>query len=744
MRNNLEQIENIEKYLLGKMSDEDKNKFEAEIVQDEQLKLQVENQRLVIKAIKRKHLKTDIKKVSGKGGGNLWLKIGGVMVVLAITMFYYMNTTNKSAVVLSDVQQVVTEDYRFNGLKTWVTPSVQRFSINAVDGATIEGKNGTLIIVPSHAFLDKDGQVVEGKVDFELIEALTLDDMILYNLTTTADGRTLETGGMFYTNATENGEALIINPDRPLYVEILTAEPKEGMMAFKGEITEEGNINWKDPIQLMKFLVKVDFEELDFLPDGFEQLVKDEGRDSKLYLKTKAQIDSLYYTLLYNEYESSINDSLVIMQAPFEESNSSIRYLVQQVQDGYYRDEAAEEVVMTEALLSCGIDPLTVKSIRSKEFTNTFIATNEFEERIGELHRMDNGDALVQLYIHNLAKPMWEVDILVAQQLSGKDKILFDAFAAQRLTNLKDAEIYQDRLSAFYKEKKVLSKQAVRKVKRNLAKKDRQQLTQLYSELNELRIKASVEYDGGIYRRINSSIAGNIPAPNAATSNVYATPWYTFGWANIDCYLKYLDNRSKEVDVIVNNTFSDVKAYQWLNIIRTLTPLKMVENKGVAVFPAEGAKGAEGMKDTYTISISRDGDQFAWSSLRYNPYENDSIVVEQTLISLEDLKEKLLAFDQSTSPLIERLKTAEEYLKEEMEKRKREEMLETERLKELEKRNAYIAKSSSNKRKEIARKQQEMAERKRFEQELRAICFPCETPSPSSPSTLSNVEIDTL
>jgi len=737
MRNNLEQIENIEKYLLGKMSDEDKNKFEAEIVQDEQLKVQVENQRLVIKAIKRKHLKTDIKKVSGKGGSNLGLKIGGVMVILVIAIFYYMNTTDQSTVVLSDVQQVVTEDYRFNGLKTWVTPSVQRFSINAAEGATIEGENGTLIIVPSHAFLNKDGHLVKGEVDFELIEALTLEDMILYNLTTTADGNVLETGGMFYTNATASGKALMVNPDRPLYVEIPTTELKEGMMAFKGEITAEGNINWKDPIQLKKYLVKVDFEGLDFLPDGFEQLVKEDGRDSKFYLKTKAQIDSLYYTLLYNEDESGIAVSSVLVQESLEESNADVRYFVQQEQEMYSRDETAVEV-LTEALLSCGIDPLTVKSIRSKEFTNTFIATKEFEERIRELHKMDNGDALVQLYVHNLAKPMWEVDILVAQQLLGKDKILFDAFAAQRLTNLKDAEIYQDRLSAFYKEKKVLSKQAVRKVKRNLAKKDRQQLTQLYGKLNELRVKASVEYDGGIYRRINGSIAGNIPAPNAATSNVYATPWSTFGWANIDCYLKYLDNRSKEVDVLVKNTFSEVKAYQWLNIIRTLTPLTMNENRGVAVFPEEGAKGAEGMRDTYTISISRDGDQFAWSSLRYNPYENDSIVVEQTLISLEDLKEKLLAFDQSTSPLIERLKTAEEYLKEEMEKRKKEEMLETKRLKELEKRNAYIAKSSSGKQQELVRKQQEIAERRQFEQELRSICFSCETSS--SPTTFFKVE----
>jgi hypothetical protein len=739
MRNNLKHIENIEKYLLGKLSDEDKNKFDAEIAKDEQLKQQVENQRLVIKAIKRKHLKIDIKKVSGKGGSNLWLKIGGLIVVLVTAIFYYTNTTDQSNVVLSEVQQVVAEDYQFNGLKTWVTPTVQRFSINAAEGTTIEGENGTLIIVPSNAFLDKDGHIVKGEVDFELVEALTLDDMILYNLTTTADGKVLETGGMFYTNATTNGKALIVNPDRPLYIEIPTIEPKEGMMAFKGEITEEGNINWIDPIPLKKFLVRVDFEDLDFLPDGFEQRVKDEEQGSKFYLKKKGQIDSLYYTLLFNDETDNndvtlISDSFVIEQ--LDEINVNVRYLVQQ--EGYYEEMAVDEAEQIEVRLSCGIDPLTVRSIRSKEFTNTFIATKEFEERIGKLHKMDNGEDLVQLYIHNLAKPMWEVDVLVAQQLFGKDGVLFDAFAAQKLTNLKDAEIYQDRLSSFYKEKKGESKQAVRKMKRSLAKKDRKQLTQLYDELNELRVKASVEYDGGVYRRINGSIAGNIPAPNSATTNVYATTWYTFGWANIDCYLKYLDNRSKEVDVIVNNTFSDVKTYQWLNIIRTLTPLKMDENRGVAVFPAEGAKGAEGMKDTYTISISRDGDQFAWSSLRYNPYEKDSIVVEQTLISLEDLKEKLLAFDQSTSPLVERLKTAEESLKEEMEKRRREERLVAERRKQLEKRNAYIANSSSKKRKELARKQQEIAERKRFEQELRAICFPCE--STSSLNTWSNMK----
>jgi hypothetical protein len=83
---------------------------------------------------------------------------------------------------------------------------IQIFDIDGKQDNVIEGESGAIIIFPKGCFKNSSGEIVEENVKIELSEALTLEDRILSNLTTTSNGNLLETGGMIYFNATSEGE----------------------------------------------------------------------------------------------------------------------------------------------------------------------------------------------------------------------------------------------------------------------------------------------------------------------------------------------------------------------------------------------------------------------------------------------------------------------------------------------------------------------------------------------------------
>lgn len=71
---NQEQFERIEKYLLGKMNNTDRVRFEAEIKRDDNLKQQVEEVRELISTVKEESLKEELEEIHADLGYNKPLK----------------------------------------------------------------------------------------------------------------------------------------------------------------------------------------------------------------------------------------------------------------------------------------------------------------------------------------------------------------------------------------------------------------------------------------------------------------------------------------------------------------------------------------------------------------------------------------------------------------------------------------------------------------------------------------------
>lgn len=668
MRTSLQNIELVEKYLSGELNAQEKFDFDNSLQNDTDLKQQLALQKDIMRTVQRMGMKKEIQKVARLNKLvklSKWLAgglIATAIIIASILLFSKEEkknnapqqektetlenknvdaqttpnsviakaiTTPKNVLPLFIEPTVkgevakVSDCFNFNGLKTWVQPDVQTYNVNPKEGATIEGKEGTLIIIPSNAFINDNNEIVNDNVQFELVEAITLEDMVLYNLGTTSNGKLLESGGMLYVKATCNSQQVKINPARPLYIEVPTNEVKKDMMVFEGKTQEDGKLNWENPKSLKKYLVHVPLNDLDFLPDGFAAKVES-FMPYKGYTKaTKKLVDSLYYNLDSERYLA--RDELKKGQKFGHKSKKdTLKYGNIQVST-----EAQAALNDTKNSTHCGINPSSIQTIKTKEYNNSFVATKEFEDRIAALHKLEKGDEMLGIYIEHLKDELCISDSIVASKLYGNDKLIFEEFASQKCTNVKDAQMYQEQLSAYYIKKRNERIAAQNKLAEILKNK----------KTNELQTIAK-----GAQNKNTVSFANSLAKPTAATGNVYSFQWSKFGWANIDAYLHILSKGVYNVNMKVINGEGTMEVYQWLNSINTLTPLQLSNGNCTSLFPKENTMEAKRMENTYCLAISKKGDSYQWFEKRYNPYQTEQVVIEMKNLSISEIKERLRAF----------------------------------------------------------------------------------------------------
>lgn len=139
----------------------------------------------------------------------------------------------------------------FNKVYSADNLTTQTFSIDASIDNIITGTNGTKIRIPKNSFVDSTGQPISGTVEIQLKEALTKQEMVLANLTTTFNGKPLETGGMIFVDALSKGKSLLLAENKSIQVALPTDSTLNGMSLFSG-IQDSTGINWANPIALNK------------------------------------------------------------------------------------------------------------------------------------------------------------------------------------------------------------------------------------------------------------------------------------------------------------------------------------------------------------------------------------------------------------------------------------------------------------------------------------------------------------
>jgi mono/diheme cytochrome c family protein len=315
----------ITKYISGQMDPAEKKDFEKQLTTNPGLKAEYELQSQVVKGIRRAGIKTEVKKGFKKGSFRAKL-MKGAMTVLIAGLATTVVLVAKHQLSKEKEYEPIRYELNEENTKQWsdadknIRPQV--FQINTSADTVIETKEGIVFAIPANAFKNKDGDV-NGTVELEVKEAMNPADILQAGLSTTSDGKLLETGGMFYLNARQDGENLSIKPDKGIHTSIPDKNPRKEMMLFEGTRTDDGQINWVNPKPFVNDLIPTDILSLNFYPLHFLDTLKSMGYD----ITNKKLTDSIYYSLScyhgpengrINEYNSETDlttDSVKISSA---------------------------------------------------------------------------------------------------------------------------------------------------------------------------------------------------------------------------------------------------------------------------------------------------------------------------------------------------------------------------------------------------------------------------------------------
>ncbi|MBE2256915.1 MAG: hypothetical protein IAE65_12035, partial [Ignavibacteria bacterium] len=273
MRNELEHIELIEKYLRGELSTEEKASFEEQLKTDVSLQKEVNLQKDVVRGIERLAVKQTVQKSYKKyklGKTGLNFGLGIIVLTAIISTFLWFNGNLETLDTSKNLYAALNED----GENSWADadknlPS-QFFTVNTSTDTVIETTGGIVMYIPTGSFLDNNGNTINGEVEFEVKEALNTAQIIQGGLSSKSGDRLLESAGMFYINARKDGKTVQINPDNGIYTEVPTDKVNPKMQLFEGKRMDDGTIDWINPTPLEKFLTPVDINSLNFYPPKYE------------------------------------------------------------------------------------------------------------------------------------------------------------------------------------------------------------------------------------------------------------------------------------------------------------------------------------------------------------------------------------------------------------------------------------------------------------------------------------------
>lgn len=119
------------------------------------------------------------------------------------------------------------------------------FKINNYYDQVLTTKKGTVIRIPALCFKSQDINFDPESVQISVAEFYNNSDFILANLSTTSNGKILETGGMLRILAFSGDEKLQLKEGSEITLEVPNDAPEDGMELFYGNHSDDGHLNWE-------------------------------------------------------------------------------------------------------------------------------------------------------------------------------------------------------------------------------------------------------------------------------------------------------------------------------------------------------------------------------------------------------------------------------------------------------------------------------------------------------------------
>lgn len=516
------------------------------------------------------------------------------------------------------------------------------FDIDPERDNIIEAVHGTVVFIPEGALLDKHGKPAKGPIKLELAEALDVEDMVLSNLTTTADGKLLQSGGMLYINATANGEPLHVDTAKPLRIEMPTDIKIGGMMAYRGIRDSAGNMNWVDPLPLIKYLTPVNLADLDFLPEGFYDTVQNGMPYRGHLMADRALADSLYYSLSIADNPGAAPQAV----QPATEMNEAQYNLNKEIKNGKYTDESfdvkREEAVTpvdtqrtVDSGAPCGINPASIKVIKGDKFKNTFIATREFEARVKHIHHTCK-QAVLELYINNLDKNLWEADKMAFDLLTKRgnpEAKEFERFYNEKLTKVKDGDKASEKLAEYYRRQLSKTEEALQKL-RDKEQRKQEKEARKFEEVKE-------EYRDVLWKR------------EKYRNEKYGFEWTDFGWVNVDTgWVPKECPTAAKLEITVTNagtSYDRVYTYVLLTSIKSLYRLNTTDYKEFyAGNPVDRILDMPCNEPTTAIVIGYKGKQAYYAETFFTATRENKITITDPMKAVSDSELKNILKQQNS------------------------------------------------------------------------------------------------
>ncbi|QNR23456.1 OmpA family protein [Croceimicrobium hydrocarbonivorans] len=121
-------------------------------------------------------------------------------------------------------------------------PPPQVFEIDPLKDTILKAKGGSILHIPAKAFSNLRPKE---KVRIEFTEVITKSEMLLNNLSTSSNGRMLESGGMFKVEAFQGQRKLKLRKRRDVTFYIPSERSIPGALVFNGNQHDSlANINW--------------------------------------------------------------------------------------------------------------------------------------------------------------------------------------------------------------------------------------------------------------------------------------------------------------------------------------------------------------------------------------------------------------------------------------------------------------------------------------------------------------------
>lgn len=306
MEKHINQIELINYYINGQLSENERQNFEDQLQSNPEFNVLYQEQLNFLEGLKRLQLKAEITSAKSSYITTKWLKIIGLPIliiglgILCYVLFFdktntenqpEINQVQKTIVVIDSVDtkmqsektiDIIKPKNKKEGIlkmseiktvsnskteeKIVITDSLmtseslnsglidfyesnykepQVFKINTKKDTVIICKEGTKIHLKKNSFvLDENIKRSNGEIDLYVTEFYELSDMLLANLSTKSDESIIETGGMINFYGLIEEEVVRFNEKKEATIEFPNRRNKSGMQLFLGE-EKNNNINWK-------------------------------------------------------------------------------------------------------------------------------------------------------------------------------------------------------------------------------------------------------------------------------------------------------------------------------------------------------------------------------------------------------------------------------------------------------------------------------------------------------------------